>query len=244
MEVEGTAFECPIDQALERSGVSSRELTMSNEILEKLKKAIIEMDSDAATATALEIVSGEMDVTDAVINGLNAGMRTVAEQYDRKETYLPQVLASANTFYAAFDILRPHLTIDLERQGRRMVIGVVEGDIHDIGKNLIKVMIEAHGYNCIDLGRDVPTETFIKNIIESRPDYVAISTLMTPTLMGMREIIDTMIDNDIRKDVVILVGGGQVSQRFADDIGADFYGKGERDTVAWLKVREMKEVNK
>jgi methanogenic corrinoid protein MtbC1 len=217
---------------------------MGDEISERLRKAIIEMDSDVATATAMEIISKKMDVSDAVINGLNAGMRTVAEQYDRKETYLPQVLASANTFYAAFDILRPHLTVDLERPGRRMVIGVVEGDIHDIGKNLIKVMIEAHGYRCVDLGRDVPTETFIDNIIESRPDYVAISTLMTPTLVGMREIIESMIEMDVRKDVVVLVGGGQVSQRFADDIGADFYGEGERDTVAWLKAREMKEVNK
>jgi methanogenic corrinoid protein MtbC1 len=216
-------------------------VVMSSEMSEILRRAVLEMDSDIATATSLEIIANGHDVSDAVINGLNAGMRAVAESYDRREIYLPQVLASANTFYVAFDILRPHLLVDIDRPGRHLIIGVVEGDIHDIGKNLIKVMIEAHGYRCTDLGRDVPTDDFIEGIIRSDPDYIAISTLMTPTLMGMREVVQAMIEKDVRIGRKVLVGGGQVSQEFADDIGADFYGANERDTMAWLKEQEMKE---
>jgi dimethylamine corrinoid protein len=218
-------------------------LDMSSETSERLKKAIIEMDSEIATATALEIVSKKMDVVDAVVNGLNAGMRAVADSYDRKEIYLPQVLASANAFYEAFDILQPHLTINIEHPGRKMVIGVVEGDIHDIGKNLVKVMVEAHGYNCIDLGRDVPIDEFISCIVEKRPDYVAISTLMTPTLMGMRDVVKRMGEMGARKGCKVMVGGGQVSQEFANSIGADFYGENEKVAIAWLKKQEDEKVD-
>lgn len=214
---------------------------MSAEMSERLKKAVVEMDSDIATEIAMEIISKKMDVAGAVINGLNAGMRVVADKYDRKETYLPQVLASANTFYVAFDILRPHLLVDIQRPGRKLVIGVVEGDIHDIGKNLIRVMIEAHGYSCVDLGRDVPIDEFLEGIIENEPDFVAISTLMTPTLNGMREIVELMVEKDVRNDRKVMVGGGQVSQEFSNGIGADFYGANERDTIDWLKKQEKGE---
>lgn len=210
---------------------------------DRLMNAVIEMDSDLATATALEIISQKDDVGDAVINGLNAGMRAVAESYDRRDIYLPQVLASANAFYAAFDILRPHLSVDIQTPGRVLIIGVVEGDIHDIGKNLIRVMIEAHGYHCIDLGRDVPIEDFLERITETDPDYVAISTLMTPTLMCMEEVVQGMIEQGVRDGRKVMLGGGPVSQEFADGLGADFYGKDERDTIAWLNEQETKESN-
>lgn len=217
---------------------------MSSEISERLKRAVIEMDSEIATLTSLEIISARMDVADAIINGLNEGMRAVAESYDRREIFLPQVLASANAFYVAFDILRPHLAVNIERPGRKLTIGVVEGDIHDIGKNLIKVMIEAHGYKCVDLGKDVPTEKFLENVIETKPDFVAISTLMTPTLIGMRDVVLLMVEKDVRNDRKVMVGGGQVSQEFSDRIGADFYGANERDTIAWLKEQEREEADK
>jgi methanogenic corrinoid protein MtbC1 len=224
--------------------MARKRVEMNQETTERLKKAIIEMDSGAASAMALEIISKGQDVNDAVVNGLNAGMRAVADSYDRRENYLPQVLASANAFYAAFDILRPHLTLDTQHQGRKLIIGVVEGDIHDIGKNLIKVMIEGHGYECIDLGRDVPTDDFLEKIKETDPDYIAISTLMTPTLRGMHDLVQRMTEDKIREGRKVMVGGGQVTKEFADEIGADFYGVDDRDTVAWLRKQELKEVDK
>jgi dimethylamine corrinoid protein len=217
---------------------------MGSEMSEKLKNAVIDMDSEIASATARDIVSNKLDIADAVINGLNAGMRAVAEKYDKRETYLPQVLASANAFYVAFDILRPHLSANIDRPGRFLIIGVVEGDIHDIGKNLIKVLIECHGYDCIDLGRDVPNDEFLEKIIKTNPDYVAISTLMTPTLRCMRDLLRDMTEKDVRKGCKIMVGGGQVSREFADEIGADFYGANDKDTIAWLKEQELKDVHR
>jgi methanogenic corrinoid protein MtbC1 len=215
---------------------------MSSEVSERLKKAVVRMDSEIASDTAHEIVEKGLDINEAVINGLNEGMREVAQGYDRREIYLPQVLASANTFYIAFDILRPHLSIDSYRPGKKLVIGVVEGDIHDIGKNLIRVMIEAHGYSCIDLGRDVPNEYFIERIKEVTPDYIAISTLMTPTLIGMRELVYQIKEEDLI-DGKIMVGGGQVSQEFANEIGADFYGVDDRDTILWMKGQNETDVH-
>jgi dimethylamine corrinoid protein len=215
---------------------------MNSEMPSRLRNAVLNMDSEVAVETAREIISQKADITEAVIDGLNAGMRDVAEKYDKREIYLPQVLASANTFYAAFEILRPFLPGDTTLPGRKLIIGVVEGDIHDIGKNLIKVMIGAHGYECIDLGRDVPTDDFIDRIIEMQPDYVAVSTLMTPTLISVREILRLMEERGVRKDRKVMVGGGQVSQNFADEIGADFYGVNDRDTVAWMKLQEKKDV--
>jgi len=205
---------------------------------ERLRNAVINMDSETAAETAREIVALKADVTDAFIDGLSAGMRTIADSYDRRELYLPQVLASANAFYAAFEVLRPHLSATKTLPGRRLIIGVAEGDIHDIGKNLIKLMIEAHGYQCTDLGRDVPTEDFVQKVIDMDPDYVAISTLMTPTLISVKEVLQQMEERGLRKGRRVMVGGGQVTQQFADEIGADFYGVNDHDTVSWMKKEE------
>jgi methanogenic corrinoid protein MtbC1 len=217
---------------------------MSSEISERLKNAVVNMDSEIASETAHEIITKNLDVAEAVINGLNAGMREVARGYDRREIYLPQVLASANAFYTAFDILRPYLSVDEYRPSKILLIGVVEGDIHDIGKNLIKVMIEAHGFHSIDLGRDVPNEDFLEKIEKTKPDYIAISTLMTPTLRGMRDLVHLIKEMGLLDGRKIMVGGGQVSQEFADEIGADFYGVDDRDTIAWMNDRENKDVRR
>lgn len=211
---------------------------MNEQMADRLKISIIEMDYDLATSIAENIVALSETVGKDVLESLKQAMREVGGRYDRREIYLPQVLASANAFYAAFDILRPHLSAPADVEGRRMMIGVVEGDMHDIGKNLIKVMVEAQGYSCSDLGKDVPTEIFIERIEEGRPDYVAISTLMTPTMMSMKDIIEGMEERGIRKGCKVLVGGGQVSRAFAESIGADFRGDNDRETVAWLKLQE------
>ena len=216
---------------------------MSSELSERLRNAIVRMDSEIASDTAREIVLRGLDISDAVINGLNAGMQEVAKGYDRRELYLPQVLASANAFYSAFDILRPHLSVGEYHPGQKMVIGVVEGDIHDIGKNLIKVIVEAHGYTCVDLGRDVPNDDFLGSIKQTRPDYIAISTLMTPTLIGVRDLVQQIREEGLREGRKILIGGGQMTQQFADSIGADFYGANDRYTIAWLEVQSKMDVD-
>lgn len=208
---------------------------MSDDVLAKLEKAVLDMNEDLARSSAQEVLSHKVDVVEAVNGGLIKGMKKVAEMYDKEEIYLPQVLASANAFYAAFDILRPHMLAGSKGMGKKVVIGVVEGDIHDIGKNLVKTMIEANGYDCIDLGRDVPIEDFVAKIAETKPEYVAMSTLMTPTMKSMRRIMEGMVEEGVRDGRKVLIGGGPIDQEFATEIGADFYGDDEGQAVAWLK---------
>ncbi|MFA5311812.1 MAG: corrinoid protein [Methanomassiliicoccales archaeon] len=211
---------------------------MSNEILAKLEKAVLDMNDKMAKTAAEEVLAHKLDVVGAVNNGLIKGMKAVAEMYDKEEIYLPQVLASANAFYAAFDILRPHMLAGAKGRGKKVVIGVVEGDIHDIGKNLVKTMIEANGYDCIDMGRDVPIEDFVGKVSEVSPEYIAMSTLMTPTMKSMRRIMEGMAEEDIRAGKKVMIGGGPIDEEFAKEIGADFYGKDESEAIAWLKKQD------
>ncbi|MFA5311800.1 MAG: corrinoid protein [Methanomassiliicoccales archaeon] len=199
-----------------------------------LEKAVIGMDEKGAKEAANAILVKKIDAGLAINDGLIKGMKTVAEMYDREDIYLPQVLASAGAFYAAFDILRPHMLAGSKSAGAKVVIGVVEGDIHDIGKNLVKTMIEANGFHCIDLGRDVPIEDFVSKVAEEKPQYVAMSTLMTPTMKSMRRIMEGMADEDVREGKKVLIGGGPIDDEFAKEIGADFYGKDESSAVKWL----------
>ena len=228
---------CPIDpQAGKDNG------NMSDEMVDGLYQAIIDMDSDIAVSLAKKITQTDTDPSKVIEGCLVKAIREVADSYDRKEIFLPQVLASVNAYYSAFDVLRPWLPKVAPLTQYTVLIGVVEGDIHDIGKNLVRVMMEANGYNCRDLGRDVPTEVFIDGVQKHRPAFVAISTLMTPTMRGMNDIIEGMVDEDLRDGRFVLIGGGPVSQAFADKIGADHYGPTIKDAISWMKDKGEEEV--
>lgn len=211
---------------------------MSKDLAAELEMAVRQMDESLARHYALEVLALQSDVTDAVNRGLIVGIKNVGERYDRGEIYLPQALASANAFYAAYEILRPHMVLERGSTRKTVIIGVIEGDIHDIGKNLVKLMIEAHGYHCVDLGRDVPVEDFVETALQSKADYLAMSTLMTPTMSGMRLVIKGLEESGERGRCEVMIGGGPVDQRFAEEIRADFYGKDEQAAIAWLRTRE------
>jgi dimethylamine corrinoid protein len=207
---------------------------MSTETISKLEKAVLDMDEDMARTAANDVLKHKVDVMVAINNGLVKGMKTVAMKYEKEEIYLPQVLASANAFYAAFDILRPHMLAGAASSGKKVAICVVEGDIHDIGKNLVKTMIEANGYTVIDKGRDCPVEDFVQTIVDEEPHFVAMSTLMTPTMKSMRRVMEGMKEEGIREGKKVIIGGGPVDAEFASEIGADFYGDDENEGVKWL----------
>jgi methanogenic corrinoid protein MtbC1 len=211
---------------------------MAKDLVAELERAVLEMDESLARYYAIEVLALQMDVADAVNRGLIVGIKKVGERYDRAEIYLPQALASANAFYAAYEILRPHMLLDTSSVRKTVIIGVIEGDIHDIGKNLVKLMIEAHGYHCLDLGRDVLVEAFLEGVEQSKADYLAMSTLMTPTMGGMRQVIEGMEEAGTRRACGVMVGGGPIDECFAAEIGADFYGPDEQAAIAWLKSRE------
>ncbi len=211
-----------------------------SEAIARLEQAVLDMDEGSARSAAQDVLAHKTDVVKAINDGLVKGMKIVAGKYEAEEIFLPQVLASANAFYAAFDILRPHMVGVGAVGGKKVAICVVEGDIHDIGKNLVKTMMEANGYDCIDMGRDVPVEDFVEKIATENPEYVAMSTLMTPTMKSMKRVMEELEDEGVREGKGVIIGGGPVDAEFAADIGADFYGDDESEGVNWLKEMDKK----
>jgi len=209
---------------------------MANEqILKKLSDAVVGGKVNDAKAAAEEALKAGMEALDAINNGLVNGMSIVGDKYAAHQVYLPQVLMSAHTMYAGLDILLPAIPKASMASMVNASVCVVEGDVHDIGKNIVKTMLTAGGFNVIDLGKDVPIETIIDTVEKEKLSVVCMSTLMTPTMDGMKAAIDGLVENGNRKKVKITIGGPPTSPAFAQEIGADHRDSNAQDCVAYLK---------
>ena len=186
---------------------------------EKLSKAVIDGDSDLSVTLAKEVIKQGLNLNDAIINGLNEGMRIVSELYEKKEYFLPEIIISADALYDALEVFKPHLEKKENIHKGIVVIGVVRGDIHDIGKNMTKLFLEASGYKVIDCGRNVLAETFINAIKENNANILALSTLMHPTLESIEELINKIREEGLRDKLKVIIGGAATSEQFADSIG-------------------------
>jgi dimethylamine corrinoid protein len=193
------------------------------DILKDLAESVLEMREDDAVAAAREAVESGLDAKDAIDNGLVAGMARAGELYEKEEYFVPELLLCSDALYAALEVLKPHL--DRARQARRAacVIGVVEGDTHDIGKNLVKIMLDVAGIEVHDLGRNVPLRQFVEKAKEVRASLICMSTLMTTTMDNMATVIEMLKEEGIRSRFKVMVGGGPISPAFAEQIGADGY---------------------
>lgn len=189
--------------------------------MQMLAEAVVSMDEDGAHRSAQAALVAGIPAYDAIMEGLVRGMETVSEKFEREEYFVPEVLLSADAFNAALAILRPHLGTTADAEKVRAVIGVVQGDTHDIGKNLVRIMMEATGFEVYDLGRDVELEQFVHAAEEVGAKLICLSTLMTTTMEGMREVIEVLNRRGIRDKYKVLVGGGPISPAFAREIGAD-----------------------
>ncbi len=163
------------------------------------------------------------DPGDILETGLIPGMKEVAQLFASKEYYVPEVLLASEAFYAGFNLIIPLLRSSGKRLKAKVVMGVVAGDIHDIGKNIVKVMFEASGFDVVDLGRDVPSSQFVEVIKRESPNILALSSLMTTTMTHMSEIIELIEAEGIRDEIKIIVGGAPVNEEFAATINADGY---------------------
>ncbi len=161
---------------------------------------------------------------ETIINqGLTAGMQVVGDKYDKKEYFIPDMLASAEAVGAAMDILKPRLEAsDIETKGK-FVIATVKGDIHDIGKNIVAILLKGAGYDVDDLGTDVPTDKIVDIIEKGKPDFLGLSALLTTTMLAMGEVIKALEKAGLRDKVKVLIGGAAVSDEYAKEIGADSY---------------------
>ncbi len=176
-----------------------------------------------------------MSADDILNDALIPAMGIVGDKYEKGEYYLPQMLLSANTFYASFDVIQPMISGNGSASKGTIVVGVVEGDIHDIGKNIVKTMLQANGFNMIDLTKDVAIEDWVDTVRDKKPDMIGMTTLMTPTMRNMRRVIEDLEDEGLRSGVKVILGGGPVSKKFADKIGADGYGDNENEAVDLVK---------
>ncbi|HEU0188814.1 MAG TPA: corrinoid protein [Gallionella sp.] len=193
------------------------------DILKDLMDGVFLMNEELVIKAANEIVAAGYDAYDAINNGLIAGMNQAGVLFDKEEYFVPELLICSDAMYAGIEILRPHLKKGDARIKHKVVIGVVEGDTHDIGKNLVKIMMDAAGYEVHDLGRNVPLASFVEKAKEVGAELICLSTLMTTTMDGMAAVIEMLKEEGIRDSHKVIIGGGPISQAFANKIGADGY---------------------
>jgi len=198
---------------------------------------VVEMEEDIVEELCNQALNEGYDAAETINGGLIPGMDKVGELYESGEYFLPEVLTASYAMNVGIDVLKPHIRQETTGEKIRVVIGVVEGDTHDIGKNLVKIMSESGGFEVYDLGRDVPLAEFVDKAEEVGADFICLSTLMTTTMGGMKTVIDMLSERGIRDKYKVMIGGGPISQKFADDIGADAY-----TTDASSAVKMMKEI--
>lgn len=211
---------------------------MSNrdDIFKKLAVAVIDMDEVSARSIALEAIQLGISATEAINEGLVKGMQVVGEKYEKEEYFIPQVLLCSDAMIAGIDVLRQYLPQNDASKVEKVVIGVVQGDTHDIGKNLVKIMLETSGFEVLDLGRNVPPRVFVEEAKGCGAGIIALSTLMTTTMDGMVEVMTLLDRENVRERFKVMVGGEPISQAFADRIGADGYGVNASGAVKVAKA--------
>lgn len=206
------------------------------ELLAKLSECVVEMEEEEVVDVAKEYIEAGYPAFDGIMEGLVDGMNKASDLYDAEEYFVTDVLLCSDAMYAGLEVLRPHLPETAEGGEKpKAVIGVVEGDTHDIGKNLVKIMLDTAGFEMYDLGRDVPLDAFVDKAIEVNASLVCMSTLMTTTMVGMKTVIEKLQEKGIRDKVKVMIGGSPISQKYADEIGADGYSVNAVEAVKLAK---------
>lgn len=192
-------------------------------LLQDLSDAVVDMEEDKAEKTAIAYIENNFNAEEGILRGLANGMERAGKLYEEEEYYIPELLMCSDAMYVGLDVLKPHLIKDENEEKYKAVIGVVEGDTHDIGKNLVKIMMETSGFEMVDLGRDVPPRDFVEKAKEIGANMIALSTLMTTSMDGMAEVIEILKGENLRDKIKVMIGGGPISSGFAQKIGADGY---------------------
>jgi 5-methyltetrahydrofolate--homocysteine methyltransferase len=192
-----------------------------NEQLQALFDAIIEGDKNATPVAVQAALDAGMEPSEILTEGMIAAMKEVGKRFEEGDYYVPEMLISARSMKAGLAVLKPELAKTNVKAAGKVAIGTVKGDLHDIGKNLVAMMLEGSGFEIIDLGVDVDPEKFVAAVQEQSPDIIALSALLTTTMPQMEKTIQALKTAGLRDKVKVLVGGAPVNQAFADQIGAD-----------------------
>jgi len=203
-----------------------------SDVTKRLYTAVLEGDLESAQTTVREAIEEGIPVDEILSQGLVAAMGEVGCLFENGEYYVPEMLISARTMQACLVLLKPHLANSTVKSPGKVVVGTVHGDLHDIGKNLVCMMLEGAGFEIKDLGIDVNAENFIAQIQAEKAQIVAFSAMLTTTMPYMKTIIQALDQSGLRQTVKVMVGGAPVTQHFADSIGADGYAADASQAVA------------
>jgi len=207
------------------------------DLYERIKRAIVVGNRDDAEILAKEAIQRDFNLMEVIEKGYIKGIQRVGELWEKGEYFLPELITGAECMKAAISILEPEIKKSeiRKRFKGKIVIGTVEGDIHDIGKNLVAAMLAANGFEVFDLGADVRLEKFIEEANREKADLICLSALLTTTMLGQKRVVELAKERNLRSRFKILVGGAPVSQKWAEDIMADGYGE---NAMAAVKVAQ------
>ena len=205
-------------------------MATKEELFEALKQGVIDYQEEPVKEASQQVLDEGYTALEAIMDGLAAGMEVVGDLYEKQEYFVPEVLMCADALYAGLDILRPHIPEQEGGLNAQVVIGSIQGDVHDIGKNLVKMMFDVAGWEVHDLGRDVPLESFVEEQMRTDAEVVAMSAMMTTTMLGMKKVIKMIKDKN--PNVAIMLGGAPVTQDVATLFGADGYAESAGNAVA------------
>lgn len=200
-------------------------------LLSKLSNCVLEMEDELVVEVAKQYIEAGYSPIDGILDGLVDGMQEAAKLFEEEEYFIPELLVCSEAMYNGLNILKPHLDKSNFGKNKKIVLGVVEGDTHDIGKNLVKIMLEAAGYEVIDMGRDVSCESFVDKVLETKADLLAMSTLMSSTMSSMQRVIQILEEKNIREKIKVIIGGAPISLSFSKKIGADGYSSNAVEAV-------------
>ena len=212
---------------------------MSKEdLLKQARQAVMEGDEEAAEAMAHKVIAEGINPVEIINEGLSPAMTEVGDGFANEEIPLPGVLVAAEAMTRAIEIMEPHIAKEeVAKTLGTVVIGTVEGDIHDIGKRIVATMLKVYGFEVHDLGRDVPIDVFVEKAKELKPDILGSSSLMTTTMGGQKILEEKLRAAGIRDNFKTMIGGAATTQEWADKIGCDCYAEDANDTV--LKAKEL-----
>lgn len=214
--------------------------TNKDAIFAAMRESIEKYDSDAAAAAAKQAVDSGIDLLEAVEKGFAEPIRKLGEAFDRMEIFLPQLMLGSDAMKAGMAVLEEAITAaggKIENKGT-VVIGTVEGDIHDIGKTVVAALLQANGYAVHDLGVEVPAARFIEAAESQKADIIALSALLSTTMLYQRDVIELLGNKGLRNKYFTLVGGAPVTQAWADEIRADGYARGAYEAVQLLDTKK------
>ena len=208
--------------------------TSKEELLNKLSECVLEMEDEEVVDVAEEYIEAGYPALDGIMEGLVDGMNKASELFEEEEYFVTDILLCSDAMYAGLEVLRPYLPDEEEQAAKPIaVIGVVEGDTHDIGKNLVVLMLRNYGFPVIDLGKDVPADVIVDAAIENDAKVIGLSALMTTTMMKMVDVVELVKEKNL--DIKVVIGGAVITESFAEEIHADGYSEDAAECVQVVK---------